>query len=94
MSKKNTVDTETAETESAQSEPVAEETAETESAQSEPVAEETAKTVEAAPAAAETVKEAVKEQPAKKSCNCVSKKEAEARNFRNQEILLNWNRSV
>jgi hypothetical protein len=40
MSKKNTVDTETAETESAQSEPVA---------------EETAKTVEAAPAAAETV---------------------------------------
>ena len=79
MSKKNTVDTETAETESAQSEPVA---------------EETAKTVEAPPAAAETVKEAVKEQPAKKSCNCVSKKEAEARNFRNQEILLNWNRSV
>lgn len=79
MSKKNTVDTETAETESAQSEPVA---------------EETAKTVEAAPAAEETVKEAVKEQPAKKSCNCVSKKEAEARNFRNQEILLNWNRSV
>ena len=79
MSKKNTVDTETAETESAQSEPVA---------------EDTAKTVEAAPAAEETVKEAVKEQPAKKSCNCVSKKEAEARNFRNQEILLNWNRSV
>ncbi len=79
MSKKNTVDTETAETESAQSEPVA---------------EETAKTVEAAPAAEETVKEAVKEQPAKKSCNCVSRKEAEARNFRNQEILLNWNRSV
>lgn len=79
MSKKNTVDTETAETESAQSEPVA---------------EDTAKTVEAAPAAEETVKEAVKEQPAKKSCNCVSRKEAEARNFRNQEILLNWNRSV
>ena len=79
MSKKNTVDTETAETESAQSEPVA---------------EETEKTVEAEPAAAETVKEAVKEQPAKKSCNCVSRKEAEARNFRNQEILLNWNRSV
>mgnify|MGYP003413905900 FL=1 len=79
MSKKNTVDTETAETESAQSEPVA---------------EETAKTVEAAPAVVETVKEAVKEQPAKKSCNCVSRKEAEARNFRNQEILLNWNRSV
>ena len=79
MSKKNTVDTETAETESAQLEPVA---------------EETAKTVEAEPAAAETIKEAVKEQPAKKSCNCVSKKEAEARNFRNQEILLNWNRSV
>ena len=79
MSKKNTVDTETAETESAQSEPVA---------------EDTAKTVEAAPAAEETVKEAVKEQPAKKSCNCVSRKEAEARNFKNQEILLNWNRSV
>ena len=79
MSKKNTVDTETAETESAQSEPVA---------------EDTAKTVEAAPAAEETVKEAVKEQPAKNSCNCVSRKEAEARNFRNQEILLNWNRSV
>lgn len=74
MSKKNTVDTETAETVSAQSEPVA---------------EETAKTVEAPPAAVD-----VKEQPAKKSCNCVSKKEAEARNFRNQEILLNWNRSV
>lgn len=79
MSKKNTVDTETAETESAQSEPVA---------------EETAKTVEAAPAAEETVKWAVTEQPAKKSCNCVSRKDAEARNFRNQEILLNWNRSV
>ena len=79
MSKKNTVDTETAETESAQSEPVA---------------EETAKTVEAEPAAAETIKWAVIEQPAKKSCNCVSKKEAEARNFRNQEILLRWNRSV
>jgi hypothetical protein len=79
MSKKNTVDTETAETESAQSEPVA---------------EETAKTVEAAPAAEETVKYAVIEQPAKKSCNCVSRKDAEARNFRNQEILLNWNRSV
>lgn len=79
MSKKNTVDTETAETESAQSEPVT---------------EETAKTVEAAPAAEETVKEAVKEQPTKKSCNCVSRKDAEARNFRNQEILLNWNRSV
>ena len=79
MSKKNTVDTETAETESAQSEPVT---------------EETAKTVEAAPAAEETVKEAVKEQPAKKSCNCVSRKDAEARNFRNQEIMLNWNRSV
>ena len=79
MSKKNTVDTETAETESAQSEPVA---------------EDTAKTVEAAPAAEETVVEAVIEQPAKKSCNCVSRKEAEARNFRNQEILLNWNRSV
>ena len=79
MSKKNTVDTETAETESAQSEPVT---------------EETAKTVEAPPAAEETVKEAVKEQPAKKSCNCVSRKDAEARNFRNQEIMLNWNRSV
>lgn len=79
MSKKNTVDTETAETESAQSEPVT---------------EETAKTVEAAPPVVETVKWAVKEQPAKKSCNCVSRKDAEARNFRNQEILLNWNRSV
>ena len=94
MSKKNTVDTETAETESAQSEPVAEETAKT--VEAAPAAEETAKTVEAAPAAEETAKtvEAVKEQPAKKSCNCVSRKEAEARNFRNQEILLNWNRSV
>ena len=92
MSKKNTVDTETAETESAQSEPVAEDTAKT--VEAAPVAEDTAKTVEAAPAAEETVKEAVKEQPAKKSCNCVSRKDAEARNFRNQEILLHWNRSV
>jgi hypothetical protein len=92
MSKKNTVDTETAETESAQSEPVAEETAKT--VEAAPAAAETAKTVEAAPAAEETVKYAVIEQPAKKSCNCVSRKDAEARNFRNQEILLNWNRSV
>ena len=49
MSKKNTVDTETAETESAQSEPVA---------------EETAKTVEAAPPVVRTVNWAVIEQPA------------------------------
>ena len=90
MSKKNTVDTETAETESAQSEPVTEETAKT--VEAAPAAEETV--VEAAPAAEETVKWAVIEQPAKKSCNCVSRKDAEARNFRNQEILLHWNRSV
>ena len=92
MSKKNTVDTETAETESAQSEPVTEETAKT--VEAPPAAEETAKTVEAPPAAEETVKWAVKEHPVKKSCNCVSRKDAEARNFRNQEIMLNWNRSV
>ena len=92
MSKKNTVDTETAETESAQSEPVTEETAKT--VEAAPAAEETAKTVEAAPAAEETIKEAVKEQPAKKYCNCFSRKDVEALNFRNQEILLKWNRSV